>query len=67
VVVTQVETGSAAEKAGVNQGDVIVELNRKPVQNISDFQRLSGKLGTNDAVLLLIARQGGRMFVAINP
>jgi serine protease Do len=67
VVVTQVETGSAAEKAGVNQGDVIVELNRKPVQNTSDFQRLSGNLGKNDAVLLLIARHGGRMFVAINP
>ncbi len=55
------------ERAGVSQGDVIVELNRQPVQNINDFQRLSGKLGTKDAVLLLIARQGGRMFVAINP
>jgi serine protease Do len=67
VVVTQVETGSAAEKAGVQPGDVIIELNRKPVQSIDDFQRLSAKLGKSDTVLLLIARQGGRLFVAINP
>jgi len=67
VVVTQVESGSAAEKAGVQPGDVIVELNRKPVQSIDDFQRLSAKLGKSDTVLLLIARQGGRLFIAINP
>ena len=67
VVVAQVETGSAAEQAGVQQGDVIVELNRKSVQNLDDFQRLSAKLGKKDAVLLLLARHGGRLFVAINP
>ena len=67
VVVTQVESGSAAEKAGVQPGDVVVELNRKPVQSIEDFQRLSAKLGKKDTVLLLIVRQGGRLFVAINP
>jgi serine protease Do len=67
VVVAQVESGSAAEEAGVQAGDVIVELNRKPVRNTEDFRRQSKALGKNDGVLLLIVRQGGRLFIAINP
>ena len=67
VVVSQVEVGSAAEEAGVQAGDVIVELNRKPVRNTEDFKRLSKPLGKNDGVLLLLVRQGSRLFIAINP
>ena len=67
VVVSQVEVGSAAEEAGVQTGDVIVELNRKPVRNTEDFRRLSKPIGKNDGALLLIVRQGGRLFIAINP
>lgn len=67
VVVAEVAPGSAAEEAGVQPGDVIVELNRKPLRNTDDFQRLSKSIGKNDSALLLIARQGGRLFVVINP
>ena len=67
VLVSQVEVGSAAEEAGVQAGDVIIELNRKPVRNIEDFQRLSKSIGKNDSSLLLIVRQGSRLFIAINP
>ena len=67
VVVSQVEVGSAAEEAGVQAGDVIVELNRKPVRNTEDFRRLSKPIGKNDGALLLIVRQGSRLFIAINP
>jgi serine protease Do len=67
VVVTAVAPGSAAEDAGVQPGDVIVELNRKPVRNVDDYRRLSGALARDGAALLLIARQGGKLFLAINP
>ena len=67
VVVVDVNGGSVAEEAGIQNGDVIVELNRKPVRNTDDFQRLSKGLGKNDSALLLVVRQGGRLFVAINP
>jgi serine protease Do len=66
VVVSAVESGSAAEEAGIHRGDVIVELNRKAVRNIDDFQRLSKSVGKADSVLLLLVRQGRRIFVAIN-
>jgi serine protease Do len=66
VVVSAVESGSPAEEAGIQRGDVIVELNRKPVRNTDDFQRLSKSVGKADSVLLLLVRQGRRIFVAIN-
>jgi serine protease Do len=66
VVVNDVESGSAAEEAGIQRGDVIVELNRKAVRNTDDFRRLSKSVGKDDSVLLLLVRQGRRIFVAIN-
>ena len=67
VVVSGVESGSAAEEAGIQPGDVVVELNRKPVRNTDDFRRLSKSLGKDESALLLIVRQNRKLFVAINP
>ncbi len=67
VVIAGVEEGSAAEAAGLREGDVILEINRQPVRNIGDFKRLSGKLSKQDSTLLLINRQGRRLFLAIQP
>ncbi|HCU54143.1 MAG TPA: serine protease, partial [Gammaproteobacteria bacterium] len=60
-------SGSAVEEAGIRPGDVIVELNRKPVRHVDDFRKLSGKLGKNDTALLLVVRQGSKLFLAVNP
>src|SRR5271170_2724592 len=38
-VVEQVQPGSAADNAGLQRGDVIVEVNRHPVQNADDVQK----------------------------
>ena len=67
VVVSDVESGSAAEAAGIRSGDVIIELNRQPVRGADDFRRLSARLKGDESALLLIMRNGGRLFVAINP
>ncbi|MDH3514454.1 MAG: DegQ family serine endoprotease [Gammaproteobacteria bacterium] len=67
VVTAGVEQGSAAEEAGLQQGDVILEINRQPVRNVDDFRRVSGKLSKKDSALLLVNRQGRKLFIAIQP
>jgi serine protease Do len=66
VVVTEVEPSSAADAAGIQRGDVIQEVNRKPVRDVSQFrQALSGS--SNQSVLLLVNRGGTTHFVVVQP
>jgi serine protease Do len=67
VVVVGVAGGSNAEASGIQQGDVIVEVNRKPVRNIADYRKVVDKLNPKEDVLLLMMRRGGRMFVTVKP
>lgn len=64
VVVVNVQMGSFADEAGLQMGDVIQEVNRKPVKNMGDFgsaARLAGK----NAALLLVNRAGATMYVVV--
>jgi serine protease Do len=66
-VVENVEPGSSAENAGIQRGDVIVEVNRKSVQSASDVQRaLSGVPQGQDA-LVLVWSQGGNTYRVLHP
>jgi S1-C subfamily serine protease len=67
VVIAGVEQGGAAEEAGLQEGDVIMQINRQPVRNIGDFKRLAGKLSKQDSSLFLINRQGRKLFITIRP
>jgi serine protease Do len=67
VVVTQVEPGSAAAEAGIQTGDVIQEVNRKPVKNVEDFVQKVEKAKDKDSVLLLIQRGQNSLFAAVTP
>jgi serine protease Do len=66
VVIADVEDGSPAAEAGLQPGDIIQEINRKPVRTVSDFQaQLSSR--SSDTMLFLVNRDGRTMFVAIKP
>ena len=67
VVITGVSPDSAAADAGVQPGDVIVEVNRQVVRSVTDLKRINSKLSKNESVLLLINRRGGKLFLAIKP
>ena len=67
VVVTNIVVGSPAEAAGVEEGDVIVEVNRKPVRNLKDFRKVTEKLDKKSDTLLLVVRRGGRLYVPVKP
>lgn len=67
VIVKDVEAGSAAADAGIQQGDVIQEVNREVVKNLKDYQNVASKIEKEALVVLLINRRGNNLFVAINP
>ena len=57
------ESGGAAAKAGIRQGDVIVSVNGKPVKSIEDLRKQVAEAKGTAAVL--VERQGGRLFVPV--
>jgi serine protease Do len=66
VVITDVEQGSAAEEAGLGSGDVVLEVNRRPVHNVNEFSRAVSQLG-KQSVLLLVYSRGSTHYVVVEP
>lgn len=64
VLVRQVNPGSAAEDAGLAPGDVILELNRKPIRTVADVESALGAVKTGP-VLLLVNREGQTVFLTV--
>lgn len=62
VVVANVDPSSKIADSGLRKGDVIQEVNRQPVKNVSEFQSAVKKAGSDP--LLLVNRQGRTMFIA---
>jgi serine protease Do len=67
VVVTEVEPGSAAAEAMIQRGDIIREVNRKPVRTVAEFVQKIGQAKGQESVLLLIQRGGNSLFAAVTP
>jgi serine protease Do len=66
VVVSDVSESSRAADAGLRQGDVIQQVNREPVTNVANFERLV-RAGGSQPILLLVNRGGHSMFMLIEP
>ena len=67
IVVTAVEAGSAAEESGIRRGDVIVEINRKPVRNVEDYRKAIAGTRKGKGVLFLVRRGDSTLFLALKP
>ncbi|MFZ0769795.1 MAG: Do family serine endopeptidase [Candidatus Sulfotelmatobacter sp.] len=61
-VVEQVQPGSPADNAGLQRGDVIVEVNRHPVQNADDVQKALSAVPKEQDALVLVWSNGGTTF-----
>jgi serine protease Do len=64
VVVTSVDPASGAAAAGINRGDLIQEINHKPVNSASQYKQLMSSAGTQP-ILLLINRGGITSYVVV--
>jgi len=65
VVITGVDPSSRAAEAGLREGDVIRQVNRKPVSNVAGLQAELNRSGAKEDVLLQINREGSNLFVVV--
>ncbi len=65
VVVVDVQPGSRAYWAGLQVGDLIVEVNRQPVSSTSDWNRIVSQIAEDEEVLLTVVRAGRTRFILL--
>jgi serine protease Do len=63
VVVTSVDDGSPADDAGLQEGDIIRQINGKDASNVAEFGKLLKKAKDEKSILFLVERGGNRMFL----
>jgi serine protease Do len=69
VIVQDVKGGGFADDIGLNRGDVILEINKQPVNTADDFTKIEGSLKSGQDVVFLVrprgaGRQDGTIFIA---
>jgi serine protease Do len=67
VIIVRVKAGSPAEEVGVREGDLVLEVNRKPVTSLRTYERLASNLPKDQPVLLLLKRQGRAIYLTLRP
>lgn len=65
VVVQQVQRGAAAERAGIQRGDVIYRINGKEIANMSDLARLAKQFNHGDTLRIMMDRHGDQVFALV--
>lgn len=65
VVITEVDPNCAAAEAGLRPGDVIQEINRKPVRTAEEAVRMTENTTTKNT-LLRVWRDGGSRYVVVD-
>jgi len=69
VIVQDVKPGSFAEDVNLNRGDIILEVNKQPVNSEDDFAKIESTMKSGQDVVFLVrqrgtSRQDGTIFLA---
>ena len=65
VQVVKVFPNTDAYKAGIRNGDIILEIDRKKVENLKDFRKKVANLPTGSMIPVLVHRQGANKFLVL--
>ncbi len=65
VVITRVESGSVADRAGLETGMVVVEAARKAIKSVDDLEKVISDESLEKGLLLLVRTQTGSSFVVL--
>jgi serine protease Do len=61
-VIQRIQSGSPAEEAGLQPGEVIVSVNRRPTQSASDVQKALANVPKGQDAMVLVWGNGGSTF-----
>ena len=64
VIVIHVESGGKGDDADVRVGDIIKEINRRPIKDLSEYQAVLAKVAPGEPVNLFIRRKDAGFIVA---
>jgi serine protease Do len=67
LVVEDVSPDGRAANAGIQQGDIIQEVNRQAVSSVDDLKAALKRSASDRPTLMLINRQGSDIFVTVRP
>lgn len=66
VVVTEVDPNGATASRGITRGDVILEINRKPVETVEDVESVLAN-NSGRPLVLVVSREGQTFYVTATP
>lgn len=65
VIVTDIQPGSPGENADLRAGDIIAEINKKPVRNVADFKELMKTASLKDGIVMLVKRENVTFYAVV--
>jgi serine protease Do len=65
VVITDVVPDGLGEDAGFQLGDIVREINRQPVRNLSDYKKIMASAPRGKSILFLVQREDSPIFLAL--
>jgi serine protease Do len=65
VVVSGIRSGSSAEEAGLQRGDLIQEIENEAVENMNDYKRIMEKAASKKQILMVVRHLGHTRYVVL--
>jgi len=66
VIISEVDPEGTAAEAGLQQGDIIVSINRKRIENLADYTRAVAESNAKGSAVLLVKRGNASIYFVLN-
>ena len=64
MVITSIDPKGIAAQAGLQDGDVILKLNRSAIQSVDEFNKIMKQVKPGDNLLFYLLRDDANLFIA---